>query len=149
MSHRSARVLEMRVNVYSQKLIPEVKLISKESDGRSVTGQPCLVSGQMLLKEQRRALTEYERELWEMAGRPDKMTGFTCPVRDIREEPIVYHAAQLMLHSSSRLHHPPHDDDRSVVTFWLPKSRERREEMARAFEEIAKIFRSASAVGLD
>jgi len=63
---------------------------------------------------------------------------------------IVYHAAQLVLHSSDKLHHPPEDDDRSAVTFWLPKSRQRREEMAQAFEEIATLFRSAPpASGLD
>lgn len=54
---------------------------------------------------------------------------------------IVYDAAQLILHSSQMLHHPPHDDDRSAVTFWLPNSEHRREEMAKAFEEIAAIFR--------
>lgn len=63
---------------------------------------------------------------------------------------VVYHAAQLILHSSERLHHPPADDDRSAVTFWLPKSQARREEMALAFEEIATIFRTAPpATGLD
>lgn len=63
---------------------------------------------------------------------------------------VTYHAAQLVLHSSERLHHPPMDDDRSAVTFWLPKSQERREEMARAFERIAAIFRDAPpASGLD
>lgn len=63
---------------------------------------------------------------------------------------IVYHAAQLILHSSPRLHHPPEDDDRSAVTFWIPKSRARREEMAQAFERIAEIFRTAPAeTGLD
>lgn len=63
---------------------------------------------------------------------------------------IVYHAAQLILHSSEKLHHPPQDDDRSAVTFWLPKSQERREEMAKAFEEIARIFRDAPPdTGLD
>lgn len=56
---------------------------------------------------------------------------------------VVYHAAQLILHSSERLHHPPQDDDRSAVTFWLPKSQDRREEMAKAFERIAAIFRNA------
>ena len=39
---------------------------------------------------------------------------------------VTYHAAQLILHSSPLLHHPPQDDDRSAVTFWLPKSRERQ-----------------------
>jgi hypothetical protein len=63
---------------------------------------------------------------------------------------LTYHAAQLILHSSARLHHPPEDDDRSAVTFWLPKSAERREEMAKAFEQIAFLFRSAPAeTGLD
>jgi len=63
---------------------------------------------------------------------------------------VTYHAAQLILHSSERLHHPPMDDDRSAVTFWLPKSKIRREEMAQAFEKIAKIFRTAPQdTGLD
>jgi len=63
---------------------------------------------------------------------------------------VTYHAAQLVLHSSERLHHPPADDDRSAVTFWLPKSADRREEMAKAFERIAEIFRSAPPeTGLD
>jgi len=63
---------------------------------------------------------------------------------------ITYHAAQLVLHSSPLLHHPPHDDDRSAVTFWLPKSQSRREQMALAFERIAKIFREAPpSTGLD
>ncbi|MFP5239593.1 MAG: hypothetical protein ACLGQW_07180, partial [Acidobacteriota bacterium] len=63
---------------------------------------------------------------------------------------VVYHAVQFMLHSSERLHHPPEDDDRSAVTFWLPKSRERRESLAQAFEHAAKLVRSAEAeTGLD
>lgn len=63
---------------------------------------------------------------------------------------VVYHAAQLILHSSERLHHPPADDDRSAVTFWLPRSSHRREEMAKAFERIAEIFRTApKETGLD
>lgn len=63
---------------------------------------------------------------------------------------VTYHAAQLVLHSSPMLHHPPQDDDRSAVTFWLPKSKERREEMALAFDRIAEIFRTAPAeTGMD
>lgn len=65
---------------------------------------------------------------------------------------IVYRCVRLMMHSSPMLHHPdeqrikdgavlPPDDDRSCVTFWLPKSPERRELMAQAFEEIARRFR--------
>lgn len=63
---------------------------------------------------------------------------------------ITYHAAQLILHSSPALHHPPMDDDRSAVTFWLPKSSARREEAAKAFEAMARIFRKAPPdTGLD
>lgn len=80
----------MRINVYSQELTSEVKLIGKESN-----------------------------------------TG------------LHYSAVQLMLHSSPMLHHPPEDDDRSAVTFWLPKSAERREALARAFEEMANVVRFA------
>lgn len=63
---------------------------------------------------------------------------------------VIYHAAQLVLHSSPLLHHPPKDDDRSAVTFWLPRSKDKREHIAIAFEEIAKIFRDAPPdIGLD
>lgn len=63
---------------------------------------------------------------------------------------ITYHAAQLILHSSERLHHPPEDDDRSAITFWMPKSAERRESMAKAFEKLAELYRTAPPeTGLD
>lgn len=62
---------------------------------------------------------------------------------------VTYHAAQLILHSTHRLHHPPEDDDRSAVTFWLPRTAERREAMAKAFEEIARIYRTAPPSGID
>lgn len=57
----------------------------------------------------------------------------------------VYRYASLVLHSSPMLHHPPKDDDRSAVTFWLPSSAERREAMAKAFERIAAIFRESDS----
>lgn len=80
----------MRINVYSQELTEETKLISKGSNTS-----------------------------------------------------IVYHAVQLILHSSNMLHHPPEDDDRSAVTFWLPRTKERRESLARAFEALARLVREA------
>lgn len=87
----------MRINVYSQELTPEVKLLSKVSN-----------------------------------------TGLT------------YHAVQMMLHSSERLHHPPADDDRSAVTFWLPKSKTNRMMLATAFECLAELVKSAPLeTGLD
>lgn len=87
----------MRVNIYSQELTEEVRLVAKESN-----------------------------------------TG------------ITYHAVQLMLHSSPMLHHPPADDDRSAVTFWLPKSPRRRLALAAAFHRMADLVMSAPIeTGLD
>jgi len=63
---------------------------------------------------------------------------------------ITYHAVQMILHSSDKLHHPPQDDDRSAVTFWLPKTKARRELLASTFEEMARLVREApSETGLD
>lgn len=72
-----------------------------------------------------------------------ELTPEVLHVEKISNTTIPYEAAQLILHSSDRLHHPPEDDDRSAVTFWLPKSKHRREEMAQAFERIAAIFRGS------
>lgn len=55
----------------------------------------------------------------------------------------LYHAARLVLRSAPQLHHTSDDDDRSAITIWLPASEARREEMAQAFEKIAKFFREA------
>lgn len=63
---------------------------------------------------------------------------------------VGYSFVRLFLHSSDRLHHPPADDDRSAVTFWLPKSRDRREALATLFLHMADLVRSAPAeTGLD
>lgn len=63
---------------------------------------------------------------------------------------LVYSAVQIILHSSPKLHHPPQDDDRSAVTFWLPKSKSRREELATTFEKMAYEVRNCkSETGLD
>lgn len=79
-----------------------------------------------------------------------ELTGEVLPVEKTSNTGVTYHAAQLILHSSPMLHHPPEDDDRSAVTFWLPRSDARREEMAQAFERIAEIFRTApKETGLD
>lgn len=79
-----------------------------------------------------------------------ELTDEVIAVEKVANTGIAYHAAQLILHSSPRLHHPPHDDDRSALTFWLPKSQSRREAMAQAFERIAAVFRNAPPeTGLD
>ena len=63
---------------------------------------------------------------------------------------LTYSAVQMILHSSEKLHHPPADDDRSAVTFWLPKSEERRESLAHTFETMAALVRNAPPeTGLD
>lgn len=79
-----------------------------------------------------------------------ELTSEVIEVSKVSNTGTVYHAAQPVLHSSPMLHHPPQDDDRSAVTFWLPKSAHRRWQMAVAFERIAEIFRNAPAeTGLD
>lgn len=63
---------------------------------------------------------------------------------------LVYSAVRMILHSSPRLHHPPDDDDRSGITFWLPKSEARREALAATFERMAAAVRNARPeTGLD
>lgn len=54
----------------------------------------------------------------------------------------VYRGVQLILHSSPRLHHPPEDDDRSAICFWLPSSPSNRMMIAAAFRHIAEVFES-------
>lgn len=79
-----------------------------------------------------------------------ELTDEVIQVEKVSNTGVTYHAAQLIMHSSERLHHPPQDDDRTAITFWLPKSAHRREAMAIAFEQIAEIFRTAPAeTGLD
>jgi hypothetical protein len=79
-----------------------------------------------------------------------ELTSEVLLVQKVSNTGTTYHAAQLILHSSDKLHHPPMDDDRSAITFWMPKSTDRREQMAQAFETVAKLFRAAPAeTGLD
>lgn len=63
---------------------------------------------------------------------------------------LIYSAVRMILHSSPMLHHPPHDDDRSGITFWLPRSTERRRELAETFERMADAVRGCPPeTGLD
>lgn len=79
-----------------------------------------------------------------------ELTDEVNKIEKLAETGIVYSAIQFMLHSSNKLHHDIHDDDRSAVTFWLPKSPERREMLARVFEEAATKVRTATPeTGLD
>ncbi len=51
-----------------------------------------------------------------------------------------YQGVRMFLHSSDKLHHPPEDDDRSGVTFWLPKSNTRRRDLAQTFRNMADMI---------
>ena len=72
-----------------------------------------------------------------------ELTNEVYPVEKVSNTGLTYSAVQLMLHSSPMLPHPPADDDRSAVTFWLPQSRKRRESLAKAFERMAFLVRRA------
>jgi hypothetical protein len=79
-----------------------------------------------------------------------ELTSEVGVVEKVSNTGLTYSAVQLMLHSSPMLHHPPADDDRSAVTFWLPKSADRREAFACALEEMAAKVRAAKQeTGLD
>lgn len=63
---------------------------------------------------------------------------------------LAYSAVRLFLHSPPELHQTADDDDRSAITFWLPKSADRRDYLAGIFEEMAALIRLAPAeTGLD
>jgi hypothetical protein len=72
-----------------------------------------------------------------------ELTDEVCALTKESNTGIFYSAVQFMLHSSPFLHHPPADDDRSAVTFWLPKSTPRRDALAEAFEKAARLVRTA------
>lgn len=79
-----------------------------------------------------------------------ELTDEVIPIEKRSNTGLVYSAVQLVLHSSERLHHPPMDDDRSAITFWLPRSKNRREALALAFENMARMVRNAPGeTGLD
>lgn len=71
-------------------------------------------------------------------------------VEQVSNTGAIYSGIRFYLHSSERLHHPPKDDDRSAITFWLPRSNERRLEMAMAFEQACTLMGFAKPeTGLD
>jgi len=79
-----------------------------------------------------------------------ELTSIVIPIEKESNTGLVYSAVQLILHSSDKLHHPPEDDDRSAVTFWLPRTQDRREILAITFEEMARLVRAAKPeTGLD
>jgi hypothetical protein len=72
-----------------------------------------------------------------------ELTNETKVVTKVSNTGAVYTGVQLMLHSSELLHNTPEDDDRSAVTFWLPKSLTRRLDFAQALEQMARNVRAS------
>lgn len=79
-----------------------------------------------------------------------ELTSEVVTIQKLSNTGLTYSAVQIILHSSEKLHHPPEDDDRSAVTFWLPKSRKRRLELADTFRRMAlEVELAPSETGLD
>lgn len=71
-------------------------------------------------------------------------------VEQVADTGVTYSAVRLFLISPEQLHHTDEDDDRSAITFWLPKSEERREYFAFCLEHLAYFVRNApEETGLD
>lgn len=79
-----------------------------------------------------------------------ELTNEVNVIEKVSNTGLTYTAVQLMLHSSPMLHHPPADDDRSAVTIWLPKSENRRRELAMTLRQMAlEVERAKPETGLD
>jgi hypothetical protein len=125
----------MRINVYSQELTSEVQLETKESNTGIVYSAVRLMlhSSPMLHHPGKTEVkcTRCDGEGWHMTGEGGGLE--TCEV--CKGEKVVV---------------LEQDDDRSGITFWLPKSHGRRLQLADAFEEMARQVRNApSETGLD
>ena len=71
-------------------------------------------------------------------------------VEQTADNGVTYSGVRLFLHSSNRLHDTPDDDDRSAVTFWLPKSAPHRVAMAGVLNQAAWLIMQAKPeTGLD
>ena len=71
-------------------------------------------------------------------------------VQQTADTGVVYSAVRLFLVSPEQLHHTDDDDDRSAITFWLPKSRKRRQYIAGCLRHMAYLIDTApQETGLD
>lgn len=57
---------------------------------------------------------------------------------------VVYSGVRMFLHSSDRLHDTDSDDDRSAITWWLPKSRDNRRALISLFSQMAYMVDDAA-----
>lgn len=69
----------------------------------------------------------------------DDIQAITKSGSDEHGHTVDFPAVRLFLHSSHLLHQTPQDDDRSAVTFWLPKNPVRRAEFAVTLRRMAEL----------
>lgn len=63
---------------------------------------------------------------------------------------VVYSGVRMFLKSSEALHDTPGDDDRSAITFWLPKSEHNRRVLKNLFHRMGYLVDTAPPeTGLD
>ena len=63
---------------------------------------------------------------------------------------VTYTAVRMYLASPRELHFSDDDDDRSAITFWLPKSGKRRKWLATSFNALAQMVLDAPPeMGMD
>ena len=126
----------MRINVYSQELTDEVLLLQKESNTGLIYSavQFILHSSPMLHHPHVKETVQCPRcggKGWHMEGLGGAHED--CSKCDGKGTIDILE-----------------DDDRSAVTFWLPKSAERRRAFATAMREAATMIENAPAeTGLD
>jgi hypothetical protein len=61
---------------------------------------------------------------------------------DVDGNPATFTGVRMMLVSPTTLHHTDIDDDRSAITLWLPKSHQRRANLAIALHQMAELVES-------
>lgn len=126
----------MRINVYSQELTSEVQVEEKESNtGLIYTGIRLMLHSSKMLHH------------------PGTIVNKPCPRCNGKGEHFeanVACAEECADCGGTGTQVFEQDDDRSGITFWLPKSEDRREALAKTFEEIARLVRDAKPeTGLD
>jgi hypothetical protein len=63
---------------------------------------------------------------------------------------VVYSAVRMFLASPEELHDNDTDDDRSALTIWLPKSKDRRQWLAANLETLSQmVLQAPPETGLD
>ena len=80
----------------------------------------------------------------------DELDDMIDRLRTALATPVEVGGTSASIHASIGVVEVDPDDDRSAVTIWLPRSPERRHQLAQALEEMASLVRSApDETGLD